>query len=280
MADQTPKLLRRRETPIIRLIPNMLTIGAICAGLTALRFGFEGDFDRAVRLILLAAVLDGIDGRLARLLKCQSQIGAELDSLADFFNFGVAPAFIIYIWAFQDLRSFGWIAVLIYVICCVIRLARFNVDSKSEVKTSDPRFFTGVPSPAGALLVMMPMFFSFIFVDGAALDASALDPAATASVAGSGTQTAAPEAPSIASVAMAVYMVVVGLLMISRIPTYSFKMMAISRENVKFLIIGFVILVAALFTYLWATLLVLDIIYVIGILWALQKAKTPPEQQE
>lgn len=280
MADQTPKLLRRRETPIIRLIPNMLTIGAICAGLTALRFGFEGDFDRAVRLILLAAVLDGIDGRLARLLKCQSQIGAELDSLADFFNFGVAPAFIIYIWAFQDLRSFGWIAVLIYVICCVIRLARFNVDSKSEVKTSDPRFFTGVPSPAGALLVMMPMFFSFIFVDGAALDASALDPAATATVAGSGGQTAAPEAPSIASVAMAVYMVVVGLLMISRIPTYSFKMMAISRENVKFLIIGFVILVAALFTYLWATLLVLDIIYVIGILWALQKAKTPPEQQE
>ncbi|APX88445.1 CDP-diacylglycerol--serine O-phosphatidyltransferase [Brevirhabdus pacifica] len=243
---------RKLQTPIIRLIPNMMTIGAICAGLTALRFGVEGDFDRAVRLILLAAVLDGIDGRLARLLKCQSQIGAELDSLADFFNFGVAPAFIIYIWAFQDLRSFGWIAVLIYVICCVIRLARFNVDSKAEVKSSDPNFFVGVPSPAGAMLVMMPMFFSFLFVD----------------------------APVISPVLMSVYMVVVGLLMISRVPTYSFKMVAISRENVKFLIIGFVILVAALFTYLWATLLVLDLIYVIGIVWALQGAKRLSKNQE
>lgn len=246
------KRLKKSEMPIVHLLPNLITIAAICAGLTAIRFAFEGDYERAVRLILLACVLDGIDGRLARLLKCQSPMGAELDSLADFVNFGVAPAFIIYMWAFQDVNGFGWIAVLIYVICCVIRLARFNVDSKSEAEDkSDPNYFVGVPSPAGALLVMLPMFVSFLFTEG----------------------------PMLIPEAMAIYMVGIGGLMISRIPTYSFKMMAVSRENVKYLLVGFVFLVAALLTYLWTTLLVLDLAYIGGVIWARKKAKTPVNQK-
>jgi len=240
------KRLKKSEMPIVHLLPNLITIAAICAGLTAIRFGFEGDYERAVRLILLACVLDGIDGRLARLLKCQSPMGAELDSLADFVNFGVAPGFIIYMWAFQDVNGFGWMAVLIYVICCVIRLARFNVDSKSEAEDkSDPNYFVGVPSPAGALLVMLPMFVSFLFT----------------------------KEPLLWPEALALYMVGIGGLMISRIPTYSFKMMAVSRENVKYLLVGFVFLVAALLTYLWTTLLVLDLVYIGGVIWARKKSK-------
>lgn len=240
--------LKKSEMPIVHLLPNLITIAAICAGLTAIRFAFEGDYERAVRLILLACVLDGIDGRLARLLKCQSPMGAELDSLADFVNFGVAPAFIIYMWTFQEVNGFGWIAILIYVICCVIRLARFNVDAKSDAEDkSDPNYFVGVPSPAGALLVMLPMFVSFIF---------------------GGSHFLWPEA-------MALYMVGIGGLMISRIPTYSFKMMAVSRENVKYLLVGFVFLVAALLTYLWTTLLILDLAYIGGVIWARKKAKVP-----
>ena len=118
---------------IVQLIPNMLTIAAICAGLSAIRFGIEGNYVLAVQLILAACVLDGLDGRLARLLNSDSKMGAELDSLADFVNFGVAPALVIYFWALQDLRGIAWITVLIYAICCVVRLARFKVNGKLSI---------------------------------------------------------------------------------------------------------------------------------------------------
>jgi CDP-diacylglycerol--serine O-phosphatidyltransferase len=232
----------RRDMPVVHLLPNMVTIAAICAGLTAIRFGFQGDFGRAVQLILLACVLDGVDGRLARLLKCESPMGAELDSLADFVNFGVAPALIIYVWALQDWSGAGWISILIFTICCVIRLARFNVGSKSETEIKDPNFFVGVPAPAGAMLVMLPMYVSFMF---------SVEPVLR------------PEL-------MSLYAVLIGLLLISRIPTYSFKVMVISRENVRYVLIGFVVLVAALMTYLWTTLVVIVIAYIIGVLWALR----------
>ncbi|MGR3571873.1 CDP-diacylglycerol--serine O-phosphatidyltransferase [Brevirhabdus sp.] len=238
-----PATSRRRlrgEQPIINLLPNLLTIGAICAGLTSIRLSFHGDFERAVLLILVAAILDGFDGRLARLLKCESAIGAELDSLADFVNFGIAPSMMIYVWALQDLRQAGWISVLIYAVCCVIRLARFNVGIKAEVR-DDGKFFVGIPSPAGAMLVLFPMFVSFLLFDGA---------------------------PTIPSSLIALYIVTVGLLMISRIPIWSFKVMTISRDRVKFLIVGFVILLAALLIYPWATLVFLDLVYVTGVLWA------------
>ena len=235
----------KSKMPIVHLLPNLLTIAAICAGLSAIKFGFQGNFELAVYLILLACVLDGFDGRIARLLQAQSQIGAELDSLADFLNFGVAPALILYVWGLEDLSRIGWIAVLIYATCCVMRLARFNVSSKSGDDEVDNNYFVGVPAPAGAFLVMLPMFVSFLF----------------------------PDMPPIPPLVIAVFTVVVGLLMISHIPTYSFKNLAIMRDQVKFFVLGVVLFAGALLTYLWATLVLLNVIYIAGILWALRTSR-------
>ena len=242
-----PNKPEKRSLPIIQLLPNMLTITAICAGLTAIRFGFEGEFDTAVRLILLACVLDGIDGRLARLMRSQSLVGAELDSLADFVNFGVAPALILYTWGLQDLPRIGWIAVLFFAICCVLRLARFNVSSRSETEQADSDFFVGVPSPAGAALVMLPMFVAFML----------------------------PDLPLAPPELIAMYMAVIGVLMISRVPTYSFKNLSVPRENAGLLLLGLVLLAAALLTYIWVTLVALSLAYIAGVLWGLRKWYRP-----
>ncbi len=243
---QEPPVRRQTHMRIIDLLPNLITMAAIAAGLTAIRFGFNDAFESAVRLILLAAVLDGLDGRMARLLKRQSLTGAELDSLADFGNFGVAPALIVYAAFFrEDLPSAGWIAVLIYVLCCVLRLARFNVMAKTAAqegaKQPNPDFFEGVPSPAGAILVMLPMYLSFLF----------------------------PDSVSVPPMAIAVYTVIVGLLMISKIPTYSFKRLVISRERARFYLLAVMVLISALLTYMWATLLVLSAAYIATVAWAL-----------
>jgi len=224
----------KSEFAIFQLLPNMLTIGAICAGLTAIRFGVQGNYLLAVQLILVASVLDALDGRLARLLGADSKMGAELDSLADFLNFGVAPALIVYFWALQDVRGAGWIAALVYAVCCVVRLARFNVAGKSEeAEEATGEFFVGVPAPAGALLVMLPMYLSFAFDDARLLP----------------------------SVVNGVYVVVIGLLMISHIPTWSFKTIRISRGNVKFFLVGFAFVAAAFWTYAWITLSVFCFAY-------------------
>jgi CDP-diacylglycerol--serine O-phosphatidyltransferase len=234
---------------LIYLLPNMITIAAICAGLTAIRFGYEGNFEMAVRLILAACVLDGLDGRVARLLKRSTAVGAELDSLADFVNFGVAPVLILHSWAFQDFRNAGWIAVLFYAVCCVLRLARFNVSGRLDTGTTPSEFFVGVPSPAGAVLVMLPMIASF-----AASDMPLPHPTVTA-----------------------FYICLIGLLMISRIPTYSFKNITLDRTNAKFFLLGAAILVAALLTYLWATLTFLTLVYAVCLAWAYGSSrKTKP----
>ncbi len=235
----------RPELPVIALLPNLVTLAAICAGLTAIRFGIAGEYDRALLLILLAGFLDGIDGRLARLLKSESRIGAELDSLADFINFGVAAPLLVYLFSLEDLRSAGWIAVLMFTICCVLRLARFNVESRaiSDQRKSD--FFVGVPAPAGALLVMMPLYASFLLHDESIVPAPLV----------------------------AIWVLAVGVLMISRIPTYSFKMLTISRRNVPFFLLGAVVMLAAVLTYLWATLVVMGLIYMAGIYWAWRDTK-------
>lgn len=236
--DQIPST--KTELPIIQLLPNLLTLAALCAGLTAIRLGFQGQFTAATLLILIASIIDAADGKLARLLRCESPMGAELDSLADFLNFGVATPILIYLFALQELPRVGWTAVLMFAVCCVIRLARFNVGKKSEFEGEKGEFFVGVPAPAGALLILLPMFVSFPFSD--------------ASVIG----------PEIISI----WMICVAFLMISRIPTYSFKMMTISRENVKYFMLGFALLVAALLNYLWFTLAVLVIAYFLAVLWA------------
>lgn len=141
------------------MVPNAITAAALCAGLTGIRFAITGDFDKAVLAILLAGMLDGIDGRIARLLKAQSRFGAELDSLADNVSFGVAPALILFMWSLDDLPRIGWFAALAYAIACALRLARFNaqIDLADEPRKT-AGFFTGVPAPAGAGLVFMPLY--------------------------------------------------------------------------------------------------------------------------
>jgi len=149
---------RGAQVPIRALIPNLVTLLALCAGLTAIRMAIDARYELAIGAILLAAVLDGLDGRLARMLKATSRFGAELDSLADFVNFGVAPAVILYVWAFASVPSFGWLAALVFALCTALRLARFN----TELDDAQPRwraaYSTGVPAPAGAIVVLLPFY--------------------------------------------------------------------------------------------------------------------------
>lgn len=236
----------RAEFSLFQLLPNALTILAICAGLTAIRFGVQGDYVLSVLLIIGAGIIDGIDGRLARLLGSSSKMGAELDSLADFLNFGVAAPLTLYFWALQDMRGLGWISVLVFAVCCVIRLARFNVSAKAEMP-GDSAYFQGVPSPAGALLVMLPMYLSFAIADRAVLP----------------------------DVVICLHMVLVGLLMISRLPTWSFKTTKIRRENVKFFLVGVAVAGAALFSFAWLTLIVLCLGYVAMVIWAWADRRRP-----
>lgn len=230
------------ELALIQLLPNMLTITAICAGLSAIRAGFHGNYEVAVQLILAAAILDGLDGRVARLLRSDSKMGAELDSLADFLNFGVAAPLVIYFWVLEDMPSATWIAVLVYSVCCVVRLARFNVSDKAkDAATESSPYFVGVPAPAGALLVMLPMFLSFAFAD----------------------------APILPGIVVCFHMAAIGFLMISRIPTWSFKTTRISRRNVKFALVGVAIVGAAVLTNPWITLVAICVVYVGMVIWGL-----------
>src|SRR6185295_749813 len=163
--DPTPPPFRRRfkAIPVRTLLPNLITLLALCAGLTAIRLATEDKFEWAVACVVAAAALDGIDGRLARMLKGTSRFGAELDSLADFVNFGVTPALILYLWGLDALKSAGWIAALVFAICAGLRLARFNVmldDPKRPAWAGN--FFVGMPAPAGAIVVMLPIYAKFL----------------------------------------------------------------------------------------------------------------------
>src|ERR1700741_3715624 len=150
---------RFRPIPVRMLVPNVITLLAICAGLTAIRLSTEGRMELAVGAIVFAAILDGIDGRVARLLKGTSRFGAELDSLADFVNFGVAPALMLYFWGLHDLKSLGWIAAMVFAICAGLRLARFNVMSGDPPRPAwAANFFVGGPAPAGAIVVLLPIY--------------------------------------------------------------------------------------------------------------------------
>lgn len=236
-----PEPRARREVTLAQLLPNMLTVAAICAGVTAIRLGVQGDYVRAVQLLLIAGVLDGLDGRLARLLRSSSAMGAELDSLADFVNFGVAAPLVVYYWGLQDARHAGWIAVLFFAICCVMRLARFNVSAREEGgKGGSGAYFQGLPSPAGALLAMLPMFVTF----------------------------ALPDMSAPPALLTGLYMAGVGLLMISPVPVWSFKKTRISPENVKFFLLAFACVAAALVIFTWAALIVMCLAYVGMVIWA------------
>ena len=151
------KIVSDRKARMI--LPNMLTLIGVCIGLSSIKFALDGKFELSIVAIIFAALIDGLDGRIARLIKGTSKVGKELDSLTDVISFGVAPSFIMYFWSLNNLGKFGWLLCLIYVVCVTLRLARFNVNSNEEPSWKD-NFFEGVPSPAGGILVLMPLIFS------------------------------------------------------------------------------------------------------------------------
>ena len=211
-----------------RLIPNILTLLALCAGMTAIRLALTDKYQSAAAAIIIAGVLDGLDGRIARLLKSTSPFGAQLDSLSDFVCFGVAPAMLLYLWTMGQLASLGWALVLLFGVCCALRLARFNTQLGAELPPYAYNFFTGVPAPAGAGLVMIPMFASFEF--GFTVFRS----------------------PYLNGIVLAG----VAALMVSRVPTFSFKRFRVPGEWVLPMLLVIGALAAFLTTEPWATLLV------------------------
>lgn len=224
-----------RSLPINSLAPNMLTVLALCAGLTSIRFSLNESWQLAVMAILVAALFDGLDGRIARLLKGTSKFGAELDSLSDFVCFGVAPSILLYRWTLSDLGGVGWILVLAFSVCCALRLARFNtaLDSANQ-PTWMANFFTGVPAPAAGGVVLLPVALSF-----------------------QGAETFF-HLPLISAFMVAA----VAFLMVSRVPTYSFKKIRVRREYILPVLIVVSLLAAVIWSYPWLTLTVIGVLYV------------------
>lgn len=237
-----PKRASRIRPPRIpglsinRLIPNILTLLALCAGLTSIRFALHGQWQAAVVSIVLAAILDGLDGRVARMLQGTSKFGAELDSLSDFVSFGVAPAMVLYFWTMQDAGGLGWALVLLYTVCCVLRLARFNtMIGQPDLPPYAYNFFTGVPAPAAAGVVLLPMVISFEF----ARDFF--------------------HRPVVVSV----FLLGVSFLMVSTIPTFSFKKVRIPHKWVLPILLVIGLLAAFLVTEPWMTLAAIGALYVV-----------------
>ena len=228
---------RLREIPLRMMVPNLITVLAICAGLTGIRLAFEGKFELAVYMVLIAAFLDGIDGRVARMMRADSKFGVQMDSLADIVNFGVAPALVVYLYALDQARSIGWIAALIYAISASLRLARFNVMTERAHKPKWlSEYFVGVPAPFGALLVLLPVYVGFLGVEFT---------------------------PFMGYLAAA-YTVGVGYLLISRIPVWSGKAQGmIPRKNAMPFILLVVLYVALLMSFTWEVLAVTSIAYLL-----------------
>jgi CDP-diacylglycerol---serine O-phosphatidyltransferase len=220
---------RIREIPLRMVLPNLITVLAICAGLSGIRMAFENRFETAVLMVLIAAFLDGMDGRIARLFKASSKFGAQMDSLADIVNFGVAPALVLYAYLLDRAGSPGWIAALLFVIACGLRLARFNVlDDDKERPAWQGEYFVGIPAPAGAAVVLLPAYLGFM-----------------------GIETGRPLV-----LGACVYTVLVAVLMISRLPVYSGKTVGkrISIDRVVPLLFGLVFYALLLVIYPWETL--------------------------
>src|SRR6201996_7475693 len=235
-----PELRRRRFRPIpVRmLVPNVITLLAICAGLTAIRLSTEGRMELAVAAIVFAALLDGIDGRVARMIKGQSKFGAELDSLADFVNFGVAPGLILYFWQLHELKDGGWIAAMIFAISGGLRLARFNATMDDPNKPAyAANYFTGVPAPAGAIAVLLPIYLAFLGL------------------------------VTLPAMVTAVYTFVIGCLMVSRLPVFSGKTvrMRVPAEMVLPVFVSVILFIALLIGYPWYILSVFTVLYLLSL---------------
>ena len=215
------------------ILPNMLTLIGVCIGLTSIRFALDGKFEFAIIAIIFAALIDGLDGRIARLIKGTSKVGKELDSLTDMISFGVAPAFIMFFWKLNTLGRFGWLVCLIYVICVALRLARFNVNSNQDPSWKD-NFFEGVPSPAGGILVLTPLIISQTNFNYIQLNYDIIVPA---------------------------FFIITSLLLISKFPSYSFKKIVIQRKTTIFLLFGIVLFFGLLLIYPFIVISISAIIY-------------------
>lgn len=246
---------RIREIPLRMLVPNMITVIAICAGLSGIRLAFEGRFEIAVVMVLIAAFLDAVDGRAARMLKASSKFGEQLDSLADIVNFGVAPGLVLYAYLLDQAGSLGWTAALIFAIACALRLARFNValeDPNRPVWEGD--YFVGIPAPAGGVLVLLPVYLGFLGL---------------------------PANDTVAAAA-SIYTIIVAMLMISRLPVYSGKSSGsrVRRELVMPLLLVLVAYVLLLASYTWQTVAASSIAYVIFLVFSARAYKRRAEKEK
>ena len=236
--DRQERRQRLRGLHINRMIPNVMTLLALAAGLSAIRFALHERWEHAVLAILVAGILDGLDGRIARILKGATRFGAELDSLSDFLCFGVAPAFTLYLWSLQNAGRIGWALVLLLCICCALRLARFNTDLEEEERPLWARnFFTGMPSPAGAGLALSPMLLSFQFDAGFVRHPAFVG----------------------------FFVLATSLLLVSRVRTFTFKKVRIAHRWVLPAMLGVGLYLALLFSTPWATLTLTLLAYVASI---------------
>ena len=225
------KLVSNKKTRVI--LPNILTLVGVCIGLTSIKFAFDGKFELSIIAVIVAAIIDGLDGRIARLIKGTSKVGKELDSLTDVISFGVAPAFIMYFWSLSEIGRLGWLISLIFVVCVALRLARFNVNSEADPSWRD-NFFEGIPSPAGGILVLMPIIYSFSEIQFFSPNYNILVP---------------------------VLFISISFLLISKIPTYSLKKIVVPRNTTIFLLFIIVLYFGLLLIYTFNTLIISGIIY-------------------
>ena len=232
------------------ILPNVLTLIGVCLGISSIKFAMDGNFSYAVLFLVVAAILDALDGRVARLIKGTSDFGKELDSLTDFVSFGIAPAFIIYFWELNKLGKIGWLIVLLFSVCCVLRLARFNLTKFEKNDEWKNNFFQGVPSPAGGCLILLPLIFQLSGFSSF-IDLTSITP---------------------------YFMVLISFLLISKIPTFSFKKIAIRRNMTIFLLLGVGLFFVSIVQFTFETLTVCILIYLflipIGIYNYRSKSKT------
>ena len=229
------KIVSDKKTRV--LLPNIFTLVGVCIGLSSIKFAFDGKFEISVFAIIIAAIIDGLDGRIARLIKGTSKVGKELDSLTDVISFGVAPAFIMYFWSLKDLGRIGWLICLIYVVCVALRLARFNVNSSVEPSWKD-NFFEGIPSPAGGVLVLFPLVYSQSELQLFNFNYEIFVP---------------------------LMFVLISILLISKLPTYSFKRIAVPRNMTIFLLFGIILYFGLILIYTFNAIVLSGLIYLLMI---------------
>jgi len=227
------KLVTSKKTRY--LLPNILTLGGVCLGISSIKFSIDGNFSLAVTLILVASILDALDGRIARMIKGTSEFGKELDSLTDFVSFGIAPVLILYFWELKNYGKLGWAIALIFSVCCVLRLARFNLTKTEEQQEWKNNYFEGVPSPAGGILILMPLIYELSGLNFQ-INIKNFTPYFT---------------------------IFIALLLVSKIPTLSFKKISISSKTTVFLLLAIVIIFTALLFYTFETILFFSFIYLL-----------------